>query len=229
MSIKRLAGLFAVLTFLITSCGNRVDQAPICADFLLFQGHISKTFTSQEFLKWISETQDIADSEIEVVHARPTFPLGYVWTKGNYRYSATLEDDKFTEIRIGRVDRGGIPAHIVTECFGEPEIYRAFHHSNTQSLGGALTFEMVFPDLGIVASGITQYARVPTAPLSIDENFVLEYFLITGPGTAIELLQQWYESQAQKTFDWIHLWPENWGDIQVDVTPEMQRRLLGTH
>jgi len=229
MSMKQRVRLFAALTILITACGNLTNQVPTCPDFALFQGQISETFTPQEFLSWITETQGVSASDVKVLDGPPTSIIAYVWTIGNYRYSAELEDDKFTEIRIGRMGRGGIPAHIVIECLGEPEIYRAFHHSNTQSLGGELRFEMVFPDLGIVASGSTQYMRVPTAPLSVDENFVIEYFLITSPGTAIELLQQWYGNQAQKTFDWIHLWPENWGDIQVDVTPEMQRRLLGTH
>ena len=139
-------------------------------------------------------------------------------------HRAILEDDRFAEIRIGLTERGGIPARSVTDCLGEPEIYRAIHDSHHHVLGGDLHFEMVFSS-GVMATGTEFYRRVPTAPLSIDENFAIDIFVITSPGTVVDILQQAHSAQAQETFNFIHPWPENWADIQVDVTPEMQRIL----
>ncbi|MGC9396870.1 MAG: hypothetical protein ACP5J4_18650 [Anaerolineae bacterium] len=223
-SMKWYVWLFAVLAVLVTACGNHTDQASLCANLVLFQGQISETFTPQEFLEWIAKTQGVAVSEVEILDLPSTLPIGFIWTTGNYRYSATLEDDKFTEIRIGTVDRGGIPARIVTECLGKPEIYRAIHDADIHVLGGELTFEMVFSS-SVMAQGFRFYRRVPATPLSIDENFTIRGFVITSPGTAVEILQKVYITSAQDTFKWMHPWPENWEDIQVDVTPAMQRRL----
>lgn len=221
--MKRCVWLFAVLAVLVTACGNRTDQASLCTNLVLFQSQISETFTPQEFLRWIDETLEIDISDVKILDAPPAPPIGFNWTIGNYRYSATLEDDKFTEIRIGTIDGGGIPAHTVVECLGKPEIYRAIHDSDIRVLGGELTFEMIFSS-GVMAGGFRFYRRLPATPLSIDENFTISWFVITSPGTAVEILQQVYITSAQDTFSWIHLWPENWEDIQVDVTPEMQRR-----
>lgn len=224
MSMKKFAGLLVVLTLLITGCDNRTGQASLCANLVLFQGQIAEGFTSQEFLKWVEKTQGIAASDVKIIDALSTPSVGFQWTIGNYRYNAELEDNKLTELQIMRVGRSGIPARIVTECLGEPEVYRAIHDVEDHVLGGQLTFEMVFFS-GVIASGYQFYKRVPALPLSIDENFAIDDFLITSPGTAVEILQQSYKYRAQDTFNLIHPWPENWEDIKIDNTPEMQRIL----
>jgi len=42
-------------------------------------------------------------------------------------------------------------------------------------------------------------------------------------GSAVEILRKAYESRAQQTFQWMHLWPKDWADIKVDITPAMQQ------
>ncbi len=213
------------LALLLSGCETPRDPAVICEELTLFQSQISQTFTSEEYLSWILETQGVELSDIRVLSTRPE-RFAYVWTTENYDLGVGLENNQVDDIRI-RIEGPGVPARVMAACFGEPDVYRALHDARFHNVrGGDINFHLVYTS-GVFVGGTQLYRRLSDVPLSLDEDYAMDVVIFTPPGSPLEILQQ-VRYSAPSDGDWrIRPWPEDWADIQIDLTPEMQRYLQG--
>lgn len=220
--MRHISYSWLILLLILSACGSHSSSRMACESFLLLQNKIGETFTSEEFRNWVREQYALrGPAEIEIKNYSD-LNADFVWQANGFQYSAALEEGEFTWLRIDKKGGGKIGMQDIFACFGDPESYRALHGLAIDA-GDYQELDLFFPDIGILAHGYRHYSSNSHSTMSIKENFPILYLRVTSPGTMEELLKQVYGETAPYEYGAIRPWPNDWENIVIDVTPQIQR------
>jgi hypothetical protein len=195
----------------------------MCSSFTILQNKVGETFTSDEFLTWVGTQYNLRKFKDIETRDNMQSPSGtyFLWKANGYKYSARLQEKTFTQITIAK-ESGEVQAGDIIACFGSPEYYRAVHALEVNA-GDAQYFDLFFPSAGVIAHGYRNYLSNDHTTRPIQDDFPILNFSILQPGTVEEMLEQIYGSATPFEYGTIREWPNNWEDIVIDITPEIQQ------
>jgi len=220
--MRRFGYGWLILLLVLAACEGQSNSEIPCEPFLILQSEMGETFTVDEFKSWIAGQYTLHKlTEIEVknyTHLNADFS----WQAGGYQYLAALENGEFNWLRIEKGKGRNMQVHDMFACFGTPETYHALHglaidDNDYQEL------DLFFPTVGILAHGYRHYSSNSHTTMLIKDDFPILYLRVTSPGTIDEMLKQIYGETNPYEYGVLRPWPNDWANIMIDVTPEIER------
>jgi hypothetical protein len=225
--MKYLVYLFLIL--MLAGCTVSPLERPNCNEIVNLRAQIGKAISPDSFREWVSQTYHIPLETITVDvlenrqrHVVHWNEVSRVWSIVKWEevvqvwYSATIEGLVVDDIRVAG---GSVPASKVLACLGEPARYRARYERIVE--GNQLSFDLLFPDQGILADGARFFRSDLRQPPPISDAFPLTGFIFTRPGTVEQILHDIYLSSFYQMLREYKPWPGKWEDIMVEIDPSI--------
>lgn len=193
------------------------DQLPVTAISNLMQQDISQT----RLLDWITSTQQVPKDSIQIKDYDGNIKI-LTWERESRYFALQTEEEKlnWASIRDGRNRVTSISC--VVTCLGEPAQYRAYYSITVP--GRFQEVEIVYPEQGIVVSGIKFFDLTERNPDAVNCQFPMDNFVLVLPGTTESVLRSVHSARAdvEQLLEQFIPWPENCLDLELTIDPELR-------